>query len=218
FYHESSACTQGEESCYKVLLSRQGDDGGDSLTLGAVHREIGETLRLFFNDDFFNHLESLYLVRGDELPELQFGVTRRVSPQLLARLESNVGSGGGGLFYATDQSRYENSVRYLVTSLDAHYQGTDTGLFISFHHLEQELSPLEGLDGVPVSGEPVPKLELQRLQLMLTQDLNILLDLAADWALKLNMELSRGSVLFQAHDPRGEELRRRLLGGFAVRF
>lgn len=216
FYHESSACTQGEESCYKVLLTRQGQ-GEDNLTMGAVHREIGETLRLFFNDDFFNHLESLYLVRGDELPELQLGVTRRVTPQLLARVESNVGSGGGGIFYATDRSRYENSVRYLVTSLDTHYQGTDTGLFISFHHLEQELSPMEGA-GVPLTGEQVPKLELQRLQLMLTQDLNILLDLAADWALKLNMELSRGSVLFQADGPGAEELRRRLLGGFAVRF
>lgn len=222
FYHESSACTQGEESCYKVLLSRDGES--TDLSLGAVHRRIGETLRLFFNEDFFNHLESLYLVRGDELPELQFGLTRRVTPQLLARLESNVGSGGGGIFYATDRSQYENSVRYLVTSLDTHYQGTATGLFVSFHHLEQELEALGG----PLAGQAraadqdparMPKLELERLQLMLTQDLNILLDLAADWAVKLNMELSRGSVLFGATPPGDEDqVRRRILGGFAVKF
>jgi hypothetical protein len=217
FYHESSACTQGEESCYKVLLTRQADDES-SLTLGAVHREIGETLRLFFNDDFFNHLESLYLVEGDELPELQLGFTRRVTPQLLARLESNVGRGGGGIFYATDRSQYENSVRYLVTSLDTHYQGTATGLFVSFHHLQQELEPLEGAEALQ-AGDRVPRLELQRLQLMLTQDLNILLDLAADWAVKLNMEVSRGSVLFGSDSPQdADELRRRILGGFAVRF
>ncbi|HEX6200619.1 MAG TPA: carboxypeptidase-like regulatory domain-containing protein, partial [Thermoanaerobaculia bacterium] len=217
FYHESSACTQGEESCYKVLLTRQADDES-SLTLGAVHREIGETLRLFFNDDFFNHLESLYLVEGDELPELQLGFTRRVTPQLLARLESNVGSGGGGIFYAADRSQYENSVRYLVTSLDTHYQGTATGLFVSFHHLQQELQPLDGAEALQ-AGDRVPRLELQRLQLMLTQDLNILLDLAADWAVKLNMEVSRGSVLFGSDSPQdADELRRRILGGFAVRF
>lgn len=219
FYHESSACTQGEESCYKVLLTRRNGEESD-LTLGAVHRKVGETLRLFFNDDFFNHLESLYLVEGDELPELQFGFTRRVAPQLLARIESNVGSGGGGIFYATDRSHYENSVRYLVTSLDTHYQGTATGLFISFHHLQQELEPLDGqepLQGLRATGR-VPKLDLQRLQLMLTQDLNILLDLAADWAVKLNMEVSRGSVLFGSDTADDDELRRRILGGFAVRF
>lgn len=225
FYHESSACTQGEESCYKVLLTRRAGDES-SLSLGAVHRQIGETLRLFFNDDFFNHLESLYLVEGDELPELQLGFTRRVTPQLLARLESNAGSGGGGIFYATDRSQYENSVRYLVTSLDTHYQGTATGLFVSFHHLQQDLEPLEGSDPFAAGDRTAtlraaapPRLEIQRLQLMLTQDLNILLDLAADWAVKLNMEVSRGSVLFgsDAADS-GDELRRRILGGFAVRF
>lgn len=218
FYHESNACTQGEESCYKVLLTRRLAGEESSFSLGAVHREIGETLRLFFNDDFFNHLESLYLVRGDELPELQLGATRRIAPKLLARIESHVGSGGGGIFYATDLSQYENSVRYLVTSLDTHYQGTATGLFVSFHHLEQELEPLAG-PAVQDGAEAPPHLELQRLQLMLTQDLNILLDLAADWAVKVNMEMSRGSVLFSSEDSgRDDEIRRRILGGFAVRF
>jgi hypothetical protein len=217
FYHESSACTQGEESCYKVLLTRQHPGEESSFSVGAVHREIGETLRLFFNDDFFNHLESLYLVRGDQVPELQFGVTRRIAPKLLARLESNLGSGGGGIFYAADLAQYENSVRYLVTSLDTHYQGTDTGLFISFHHLEQQLDPLTG--AVAEGTDEPPRLELERLQLMLTQDLNILLDLAADWAVKLNMEVSRGSVLFGSDGTgRDDEVRRRILGGFAVRF
>ena len=240
FYHESNACTQGEERCYKLAFTRDaGDDS--SFSVGAVHREIGETLRLFFNDDFFNHLESLYLVQGDELPELQMGFTRRVTPKLVARFESNVGSGGGGIFYAADLSRYENSVRYLVTSLDTHYQGTDTGLFISFHHLEQELEPLPPLPGGvpagyatfaptgPVGGygltgkagigtaQAAPRLELQRLQLMLTQDLNILLDLAADWAVKLNMEVSRGNALSGSEED-DDELRRRILGGFAVTF
>ncbi len=215
FYHESSACTQGEQSCYKVELSRRGENGENDLRVGAVEREVGETLRLFFNDDFFDHLESLYLVRGDRLPELQLGVTRRITPKLLARLESNAGSGGGGIFYATDQEPYENSVRYLVTSLDTHYQGTDTGLFISFHHLEQDLQPL---GDAQAAGGQAPRMEIERLQLMLTQDLKILLDLASDWAVKLNMEVSRGSTQFGPGDRKSDEVRSRVLGGFAVRF
>ncbi len=216
FYHASNPCTQGEESCYKVSLSRETQGGESGLSVGAVQREIGETLRLFFDDDFFNHVESLYLVRGDELPELQLGVSRRVSPKILARVESNVGEGGGGIVYATDRERYENSVRYLVTSVDTRFQGTETGLFVSFHHLEQELDPIRG--GLRAADQDRNRLELQRLQLMLTQDLDILFDLAADWALKLNMEVSRGSVLFGAPTGDADELRRKILGGFAVKF
>jgi len=215
FYSESGSCTQGEESCYKVALARHAEDGSSDLSVGAIHREIGETLRLFFNDDFFDHIESLYLVRGDQIPELQFGVSRRVTPEILAHLESNVGSGGGGVFYATDNEPYENSVRYLVTSLDTHFQGTDTGVFISFHHLEQELDPMA--QSIQEADGGRSRLEVQRLQLMLTQDLNILMDVAADWAVKLNMEVSRGSMLFE--DPaHSDDLRRRILGGFAVKF
>ena len=53
------------------------------------------------------------------------------------------------------------------------------------------------------------------MRLELTQDLDILLDLAADWAVQLNMELSRGPVSVL---PDEDELRRRLMGGIAVKF
>lgn len=215
-FQESTACTQGEESCYQVLLTYSGDSAKEeSLTVGAVSREIGETLRLFFDDDFFGHLESLYLVPGDEVPEMVLSASRRISPQVLTRFETHAGEGGGGIFYATDRERYENSVRYLTTSLDTQFTGTATGVFVSFHHLEQELSAVDR-NGERVAFVPSTQLELQRLQLMLTQDLNILMDLAADWAVKIDMELSRGSLLFG--QPLDEELRRKVLGGFAVRF
>ena len=44
-----------------------------------------------------------------------------------------------------------------------------------------------------------------------------LLDMASTWAVKLNMEISRGHGLFTA-DQRSDELRKRFLGGLAVRF
>ncbi len=209
FFDESHSCTQGEEICYKVMFSRQFGDQ-EELTIGALHRQFGETLRLYFSKNFFDHLESLYLVKGDSLPEIQFAYSRRLTPRILARLESNFGAGGGGILYATDQESYTNEVRYLVTSLDTQFQSTATGVFIAFHHLEQELSPLRA------DREPVPQLAVDRLQFMLTQDLNLLLDLAANWAVQLNMEVSRGSAFERLSND--EELRKRFLGGIAVRF
>lgn len=212
-YGEADLCEEGGESCYELRLTRSfGDEDEDEsgMTLGAVHRTVGKTLRLYFSDDFFNRLESLYLVPGDELPEVRMSVNRRLSPNLLATLESRVASGGGGMFHTADGLSYENRVRYLVTSLDTRYQRTATGVFLAIHRLDQQLDPLGPQSRAPRS-------EVERLQLLLTQDLNILFDLAAEWSVQLNMELSRGGVspLPTADD---DELRRRILGGFAVRF
>jgi hypothetical protein len=219
-YGEADLCEEGGESCYELRLTRsfgngnegnEGDDEEESgLTLSAVHRTVGKTLRLYFSDDFFNRLESLYLVPGDELPELRMSVNRRLSPNLLATFESRVASGGGGMFHTADGLSYENQVRYLVTSLDTRYQRTATGVFLAVHRLDQQLDPVGPQSRAPRS-------EVERLQLLLTQDLNILFDLAAEWSVQLNMELSRGNASpVQTDDD--DELRRRILGGFAVRF
>ena len=50
---------------------------------------------------------------------------------------------------------------------------------------------------------------------MLSQDLNILFDLAGTWAVQLNMEISRSSAPLQPGD---SELHKRFLGGIAVKF
>ena len=209
----NDGCAESEDSCYRLLFTHTGDEEDEELAFGAVHREYAETLRLYFSDDFFDRMESLYLVPGDRLPEVQLAWTRRLAPKILARLESNVASGGGGIFYATDQGTYENEVRYLVTSLDTRFQGSSTGLFIAFHHLQQRLNPLLA----PERADPLETMEVDRLQLMLTQDLNTLLDLTRSWAVHLNMELSRGTDPFDDVQE-DEELRKRILGGIAVKF
>lgn len=208
---DGDVCESREEFCYQVVLSHTDRDTDEETSFGAVHRKFSETLRLYFSDDFFDRLESLYMVPGDELPEVRLSATRRLSPQVLARFESNLASGGGGIFYATDREAYKNSVRYLVTSMDTQFQRTDTGLFVAFHHLQQEPSSV-----IPGGPEPMA-MELDRLQVMLTQDLNLLLNLTKDWAVKLNMELSRGADPFQLDGDR-DELRKRFLGGVAVKF
>jgi hypothetical protein len=207
------ACGTLEEYCYRLKLAHQSADV-ENMSVGLVHRRYAETLHLYFNEDFFSRLESVYLVEGDDLPEVQLAATRRLAPKVLARLSSNVAAGGGGILYATDQTSYENQVRYLVASLDTQFEHTSTGVFVAFHHLAQQLTPVE-LHGEPSS---VPEMELERLQVMLTQDLDVLSRLAAQWAVHLNMELSRGSA--PEIDPQydDEELRKRVMGGLTVSF
>jgi hypothetical protein len=211
-FEQRDLCEQGSEACYQMNLTRKvGDD--DSLTFGAVQRRIGDTLRVYFSDDFFDRSESLYLVRGDTLPELRVGFQHKLSPKIVTKLDSSLATGGGGVFVASDGQRYENRVRYLVTSLDTKFLGTSTGVFVGFRHLEQQLAPMSGL---AAGGGAATQMDFERLQLAVNQNLNILLDLASDWVVQLNMELSRGI------DPTtrlaSDTIRRRILGGIAVKF
>jgi hypothetical protein len=208
-FEQRDLCEQGSEACYQVNLSRNvGED--NTLTFGAVHRTVGDTLRLYFSDDFFDRQESLYLVRGDKLPEIRFGFRHKISPQVVTTLDSSVASGGGGMFSSANGQSYENQVRYLVTSLDTQLLSSSTGIFVSFHHLEQQLD-------MP-SGVAASQMEYERLQLLLNQNLNILLDLASDWTVQLNMELSRGGAASAYGSIADERVRRRILGGIAVKF
>ncbi len=208
-FEQRDLCEQGSASCYQMNLTHKvGND--DSLTFGAAQRKVGDTLRLYFSDDFFDHTESLYLVRGDKLPELRLGFQHKISPKIVTKLDSSMASGGGGLFVASDGLPYQNQVRYMVTSLDTKFLGTSTGVFVAFHHLVQDLDPV----GIP--GHSVSQMDFQRLQLMVNQNLNFLLNLASEWAVQLNMELSRG--LDPTTNVASDTVRRRILGGIAVKF
>ena len=214
FSNASQPCHDLDQHCYRVLLARQGK-GDDMLAIGGVHRELAETLHLYFDDDFLNQLEGLYLVRGDEIPEVQLVVERHVAPRVLARLESTYADGGGGVLYAIDETPYENKVRYLVTSFDTRFQSSRTGVFVAFHHLEQGAEPIAEAQAAVAAVSPM---ELQRLQLMLSQDLNVLMRLAADWAVHVNFEVSRGALPYTLQDAAADELRRRVTGGLSVKF
>ncbi len=214
-FGDYDSCQTVEEFCYHLKLAHQTEEL-ENLSLGLVHRRYAETLHLYFNQDFFSRLESLYLVEGDDVPEVQLSASRRLAPRILARLSSNIATGGGGILYAMDDRSYENEVRYLVTSLDTQFEKTSTGVFVAFHHVAQQLNPLD--EGSLDSREMAPEMELERLQVMLTQDLDVLSRLVADWAVHLNMELSRGMTAETDPQLEDEELRKRVMGGVTFSF
>jgi hypothetical protein len=208
YFRNLEADPAGDEHFYRLGVHRQSEDG-ESIRIGAVHREIGDTLRVLFTEDFFDQIESVYLVRGDQLPEIQLEISQRLAPKVLATFETNAGSGGGGLFQTTEATPFENQVRFLVTSVDTQFQRTSTGVFVALHRVEQRLEPI----GAGAAGTEV---DLDKLQLRLSQHLGALADLGTDLSVLLNVELSRGDLVYgRALD---DEIHRRVAGGVAVRF
>jgi len=214
YFRDYASCDRAAAECYQVVVARTVGNQ-EKLSIGAVHRRFDETLSLHFDQNFFNYRENLQLVHGDSVPELQFALTQRLSPNVMTRLESNLGAGGGGRMALADrpegQRNHENEVSYAVTSLDTLFEQSATGVFLAFHHLRQRFNAPSG------AASPEAQLELERLQVMLTQDLAVLSSMAADWALHLNMELSRG-VLPSADTVAADEIRQRITGGVAVSF
>ena len=213
-FEQRDLCEQGSEACYQVDLTRTvGED--NSFTVGAAHRVVGDTLRLYFSEDFFDRQHSLYLVRGDEIPEVRVGFSRKISPSVVTSLNSSLSSGGGGEFISPTGQPYENQVRYLVASLDTQLLNSSTGIFLAFHQLQQRLDPTGDLKRQRLATE----MAFDRLQLMLSQNLDVLFDLTSDWIVQLNMELTRGGAFTPVTRRLEEErVRRRILGGIAVKF
>jgi hypothetical protein len=212
---ETLRCEDSVLSCYQLQVVHGADDA-NQFEVGASYRELDQTLRLFASDEFFARDEGLFLVPGDRLPEVHASIRRRVTPSVVARFSSNYAAGGGGGFLAQNRRAYENDVAFLSTAVDATFERTSTGVYLAFHRLEQRLEPIWN----PMLRRRVLPAEVafDRLELVVSQDLAPLFDLAADWAVRLGMEVSRGATLFQEDPENRDVLRHRLLTGLAVRF
>jgi len=207
---EEDACEMVGLSCYQLGVRRGGEANMFSVDL--TSRDFDRTVRLYFSRDFFDQFESLFLVPGDRVPEMRVTLSRQFGGVLVARWESIAAHGGGGTFLAGDQNAYRNGVSYLVTSLDTRFVGAGTGVVLAFHRLSQELEPMGAASQAGISS-----LDAERLQLTVVQDLNIFFDLATEWAMRVNMELARGTTAHGDLHP-GDGFRRRLTTGLSVRF
>ena len=218
-YQDDETCSTSYEHCYRVKLSRRlgASDQDHRFEFGLNRRQFADNVRLYFSRDIFDRLESLLLVEGDQIEELQFGLQQRLGEKILTRVSSSVAAGGGGLLRAkNDSGSLRNEVRYLVASADTQFERSSTGVLIAYRWVEQELSPVtQDVAGFrPASADTV--LSVERIQVVLTQGLPWVTGLQ-DWALQLEMQLSRGHVPMEpSHDP--DQFRRRVVAGIAVRF
>src|SRR5690606_31922525 len=62
-------CSDAESSCYEFQIAHS-VDGSEKLRIGGSWREFDRTVRLFLRDDFLRAAEGMFLVPGDQLPEL----------------------------------------------------------------------------------------------------------------------------------------------------
>jgi hypothetical protein len=205
-------CGQSELSCYALSFQR-GEGSADNFAFGGSYRELDATLKMFFSGNFFDHSEGLFLVPGDVLPEAHASFRKRLAPQIVTRVSSSYAEGGGGVYRAVNNRVFENNVELLSTTVDTSFEATATGVFVAFHRLEQSLQPHN-----QVRRRMTPTTAgLERLELVLHQNLSEIIDLPADWAIRLGVELARGATFFHSDvDP--DELRRQVMTGVAVRF
>jgi hypothetical protein len=201
-------CSEAEADCYRLTLVRTLDHDGE-VRVGGLLRQYSDTLRVFFSEDFFDQSDSLFFVQGDHVPEINASLQHRLGPSVLARFTANVARGGGGALAFSD-GVYINEIAYLVTTVETHFEHTRTGLELSFHSLGQKLEAVGPQDVLLA-----PAVDLDRLQLQVTQDLRALMGFSTDWAVLLDMQLSRGT---DAYHTASNELRHRVVGGLSVRF
>ena len=209
-FGETGATEPAESYLYRIEFTRSTGDT-DSFKIGALDRKFDRSLRMYFSSDVFDHLENLFLVPGDHVPEIQASISRRLSENVIGKLESSYGTGGGGTVLGTQRRTYTNQVRYLVTSVNARYEPTSTGVFLAFRRVEQDLAP-SGANWVDPEMSSIDSLDLQ-----LTQDLGALFKVVGGWALHLDLGIDRGASPYVL-SASGDELRKRILAGVAVQF
>jgi hypothetical protein len=212
YYGVITDCGVIESACYRVRLTRKLGDNGE-VSLAGLHREYSDAVRVYFSEDFFDQLETLFFVEGDELPEVQLVVERRLSPNVMARITSNVARGGGGMFGAAAQ-RFDNRLAYMVTSVETRFENTETDVELAYRSVEQRMLPIGTV--ADVAGRELMAVEMDRLRLLVTQNLRSILGLASDCAVLLDLQLFRGAESYASLPD--DEIRRRIVGGIAVRF
>ncbi len=209
----SMTCGEAETACYQMAVMRS--SGIDNqLALGASYRELDETVRMYFNGDFFESSEGIFLVPGDRLPEVHASVRQRLSPGIVAKVQASVANGGGGVFQSVNRRHYENHVSMVSSGIDATFEKTSTGVFLSFHRLDQQLAPISR-HANGEAGEPAT--DLRRLELVVSQNLSAIWGLTQDWAIHLGMGLAQGASFFHS-DIDSQAIQRRVVTGVAVRF
>jgi hypothetical protein len=209
----SMSCGEAESACYQLAVMRS-SRADNQLAVGASFRELDETIRMYFNGNFFESSEGIFLVPGDRVPEVHASVRQRLTPGIVAKVSASVSSGGGGVFQSVNRRHYENEVSMVSSGIDATFERTATGVYLTFQRLGQQLVPVSQSSASSAFERTT---DMQRLELGVSQDLSSIWDLTQDWAVNLAMGLARGASFFHS-DVDSEALQRRVVTSVAVRF
>jgi hypothetical protein len=206
-------CASTDTTCYQLQLMH-GDGERNGVELRGSWRQFDRTVRLFLREDFTIHPEGIFFVPGDELPEAQTTVHRRLGSNVAATWTTSYAAGGGGVYRAVNRRVYVNDIEYYTTALTAQILPSSTGIYVAFQRVEQALDPVTGVSRRRV---PSAAARLDRLELAVSQDLSAIFDFASRWAVRVAMEIVRGgTVLVPAEDE--DALRRGLSTSVAIRF
>ena len=137
---------------------------------------------------------------------------QRLTPGIVAKVSASVASGGGGVFQSVNRRYYENQVSMISSGSDATFERTSTGVYLSFQRLDQQQARYTG-KGAAFE----PATDMERLELMVSQNLSAIWDLSQDWAVHLGMGIARGASFFHTGID-DEAIQRRVVTGVAVRF
>jgi carboxypeptidase family protein len=124
---------------YTVGVERTNEDS--SFRIEASEQRVGEVVRAFFEGDFLNNLDSVYLLDGNTVRQYQASGRRRLTQVLAATVSARYGQIGGTVspataaaYGVTDSRGYYWSARAALEVLS-----TKTGVAVILHGVRQAL-------------------------------------------------------------------------------
>lgn len=206
---DSIPCDPASGTCARLHLEH-GSRDARQFTVSLSWTEFAGWARLLLNDSLVPQGEGLLLFPGDVLPGVAIQARQRLGSSWTSRWSARYASGGGEEHLSGRQA-WSNQLDWWAAALEMSYLPWSSGIYLSFQRLDQEVVVANRSSSHRLA-------QFERAELVLTQDLGGLFDLAREWSVRLGFELYRGATLLEPAPRDAEALRHRLTTGFAVRF
>ena len=194
---------------YAVGLERASSDGS-AFRFEASQERVSEVVRAFFEGDFLNNLDSVYLVDGNTVRQYQMSARQRLSPALAATLSARYGEIFGAVTPAA-------SAAYGVSDSSGHFWAaragvelvpTGTGIALLVHGVRQSLTTPSTVIGN----------NADKVALTLAQDLSVLGLTPFGSLCKLLVAVESNRTLPGPDDNGDVPRNNRFMGGVALSF
>ena len=194
---------------YAVGIERAVSDGS-AFRFEASREQVSEVVRAFFESDFLNNLDSVYLLDGNTVRQYQASVRQRLSPALAATLSGRYGEIAGGVTpgAATAYGVTDSSGRFWSARAGIEVVPTGTGVAVLVHGVRQTLTT-----PTTVIGNNADKVALT-----LAQDLSVLGVTPFGSYCKLLLAVETNRTIPTSEDGGDTQRNNRVMGGVALSF